>query len=96
MAAGSSPIQVFDKDPLAVLDYTIDWGKWLANGETLNTASWTIPGVLSSTGAAFSGSTATIFLLGGVSGVSYSVYCVITTTAGRIDKRTILINVLDR
>lgn len=96
MAASSSPVQTFDKDPLAVLDYTYDWGKWLQPGEYLATVSWNVAAGLSQAGTTFSGSVATIFLTGGTSGVTYAVYAAITTTAGRLDKRTIQINVLDR
>lgn len=96
MAGSSSPIQTFDKDPLAVLDYAYDWGKWLQPGEFLASVVWTVAVGLAQAGTTFSGSIAQIFLTGGTSGVTYAVYATVTTTAGRTDKRTIQINVLDR
>lgn len=95
MAAGTSPIYTFSKDPNAVLDYTLDWKVWLGD-DTIVTSTWTVPGGLTNTGVTFSSTTSTIWLSGGVSGTSYSVYCQITTAAGRTEKRTFKLNVLDR
>jgi hypothetical protein len=95
MAAGSSPIVTYSKDPNAVLDYTIDWSAWLGDDQIL-TSTWTVPGGLSQSGVTFSGSTTTIWLSGGIAGTSYSVYNQITTVGGRTEKRTFKVNALDR
>ena len=95
MAAGSSPIAIFEKDPLAVLDYTLDWKEWLGD-DTIATSSWTVPGGISNAGTTVSSTTTTIWLGGGTSGTSYSVYNTITTVGGRTEKRTIKINALER
>ena len=95
MAAGSSPIAIYDKDPLSVLDYTIDWRKWLGD-DSIVTSTWVLPVGIAQSGVTFSRSTATIWLSGGTSGVSYSVYNEITTVGGRTEKRTIKINILDK
>lgn len=95
MAAGSSPISVFQKDPLSVLDYSITWALWLGD-DTIASSSWTIPVGLGNAGSAFSRSTTTIWLTGGTAGTSYSVYNTITTSGGRTEKRTIKVTVVDR
>lgn len=95
MAAGSSPIVTFQKDPNAVLDYTIDWREWLGD-DTILTSTWTMPPGISNGGTINSPTTATIWLAAGTSGTPYSVYNTIVTAGGRTEKRTIKINVLDR
>lgn len=96
MAAGSSPIAVYTKDPAAVLDYTIDWGPWLGPNDAISTATWTFPGGLANSGEVKSKTTATVFVSGGTDGTSYSIYVVIVTTGGRTDKRTLKFNVVER
>lgn len=95
MAAGTSPIAVFDKDPTAILDYTIDWREWLGD-DTITSSVWTLPAGIVNSGTTYSTSTATIWLAGGTAGTSYSVYNTIITVGGRTEKRTIKINALDR
>lgn len=94
MPAGSSPIATYSKDPVALLDYTIDWSAWLGE-ETIVTASWTVPAGIANAGEVFSSTTTTVFLSSGTSGTSYSVYVTITT-ATRTEKRTIRVNCIDR
>jgi hypothetical protein len=94
MAAGSSPVKTYNKDPLAVLDYTFDWRKWLGD-DTIATATWTVPVGIANNGTLSSTTTTTIWLGGGTSGVSYSVYVEIVTAGGRTDKRTFKVSILD-
>lgn len=95
MPAGSSPVVTFDKDPTAILDFTMDWGPWL-QGDEISSSVWTLPAGIASAGVTYSVSTATIWLSGGTAGVSYSVYNTITTVGGRTEKRTIKVNAVDR
>lgn len=95
MPASASPIAVFPKDPLAVSDYTIDWKAWLGD-DTIATVTWTVPAGITNVGELSSISTTTIWLAGGTAGTSYSVYVTVTTAAGRTEKRTIKINVIER
>lgn len=95
MAAGSSPIAVFQKDPNAILDYNINWALWLGD-DSISSSAWTIPAGLGNAGVAFSRSSATVWLTGGTAGTSYSVYNQIVTAGGRTEKRTIKIVVVDR
>ena len=84
------------KDPSAVLDYVFDWTGWLATGETI--ADHTIT---ADTGITVDSSTeldgkVTVWLSGGTAGINYKVACLITTSAGRTDERTIWIKVVER
>lgn len=93
--AASNPAQTFQKDPSAILDYTLDWTAWL-NGDVITGVTWTVAAGISSVGTIFSGTTATIWLSGGTAGSSYTAAALITTAGGRTDERTIQINVVDR
>ena len=84
------------KDPSAVLDYVFDWTGWLATGETI--ANYTIT---ADTGITVDSPTedagkVTVWLSGGTAGINYKVACLITTSAGRTDERTIWIKVVER
>jgi hypothetical protein len=84
------------KDPHATLDYTVDWSDWLAAGETLASVTWTVPAGLTQADAAQTATQAQIWLTGGTAGASYTVACRVTTSAGRIDERSMLIAVAER
>ena len=84
------------KDPSAVLDYAFDWTGWLAAGETIVGHT-----ITADTGITVDSSTeldgkVTVWLSGGTAGINYKVACLITTTAGRTDERTLWIRVVDR
>lgn len=91
------------KDPKAHLDYSIDWGGWLASGETIADASWAIvapdsleTSPLKDAGHSTTGGVATIWLEGGAVGQTYQVFCTITSSAGRIDSRSFKVEVAIR
>ena len=92
------------KDPSAVLDYAFDWTEWLATGETIAVDSETgekLITITADTGITVDSSTeddgkVTVWLSGGTAGINYKVACLITTSAGRTDERTIWIKVVDR
>ena len=92
------------KDPSAVLDYAYDWTEWLANGETIAVDSETgekLITITADTGITVDSSTeddgkVTVWLSGGTAGINYKVACLITTSAGRTDERTIWIKVVER
>ena len=84
------------KDPSAVLDYVFDWTEWLATGEIITDYT-----ITADTGITVDSSTedtgkVTVWLSGGTAGINYKVACLITTSAGRTDERTIWIKVTDR
>lgn len=87
------------KDPEAVLDYRADWSKWLAKADpndTIVSSSWSVPSGITQDSASFTTTTTTIWLSGGTAGRSYDVRNRITTAGGRVDDRTIRINVQER
>jgi len=84
------------KDPSAELDYVFDWTEWLATGETITDHT-----ITPDTGITVDSSTedtgkVTVWLSGGTAGINYKVACLITTSAGRTDERTIWIKVEER
>jgi hypothetical protein len=84
------------KDPSAVLDYVFDWTEWLATGETITDHTITADTGITVDSSAESDGKVTVWLSGGTAGINYKVACLITTTAGRKDERTLWIRVVDR
>lgn len=85
----------FTKDPNAVLDYTIDWTRWLA-GDQVATSEWLVPTGLTKMADTKTASSATVWLSGGTAGLSYQVTNCITTTGGRTEDRSFTIRVEER
>jgi hypothetical protein len=85
----------FTKDPDAVLDYSIDWSRWLA-GDQVATSSWTLPDGLEKVSDAQTSTKTTVWLRGGTIGESYTVTNRITTSGGRTDDRSFLVKIEDR
>jgi hypothetical protein len=86
------------KDPEAVLDYTIDWGAdYLADGELLAASEWSAApdevGGLTVAASDFGPSTSTAKAAGGIAGHVYRLVNRITTGAGRVDERSIVLRV---
>ena len=80
----------FAKDPQAVLDYTIDWTKWLDEvSDTIATSTWTVPTGLTKVTESNTSKLATVWLSGGTVGTNYTVTNRITTAGGRTDDRSI-------
>ena len=84
------------KDPSAVLDYAFDWTGWLAAGETITDHTITADTGITVDSSTESDGKVTVWLSGGTAGINYKVACLITTTAGRTDERTIWIKVVER
>jgi len=84
------------KDPSAVLDYAFDWTGWLAAGETITDHTITADTGITVDSSTESDGKVTVWLSGGTAGINYKVACLITTTAGRTDERTLWIRVVDR
>lgn len=91
-------MQVFLKDPGAVLDYTVDWGQgYLQSGETVSTSIWSIfPSDMTQSAASNTASACTIKVQGGTSGQIYQLTNRITTSQGRTDERSISVRVEQR
>ena len=93
-----------EKDPQARLDYSMDWSDWLASGDPIQVAQWSVSTVTSDTANVVihsnttSGVTgiSTAIISGGSAGNIYTVTCKITTTNGLIDERYFRLSVQDR
>lgn len=86
----------FIKDPKAVLDYSVDWSKWLA-GDQVATSDWSVSDpALEAAGDSNGPTRTTVWLSGGTAGQSYTVTNQITTSGGRTDERSFTIQVQDR
>jgi hypothetical protein len=85
----------FEKDPDAILDYTVDWSRWLGT-DTILASQWTVPTGLTQVSSSNTSTSATVWLSGGTAGQAYTVTNRITTAGGRTDERSIVINVRDR
>ena len=87
----------FTKDPQAVLDYAIDWTKWLDEvGDSIETSTWIVPTGLTKVTETNTTKLATVWLSGGTVGENYTVTNRITTVGGRADDRSITIRVRER
>ena len=89
------------KDPEAVLDYLIDWGaEYLTAGELIAASDWSVvpeeTAGVTVAGSDFDATTSTVKAAGGLAGHLYRLVNRITTAAGRVDERSIVIRVEDR
>lgn len=86
----------FTKDPDAKLDYAVDWSAWLEDGDTITASTWIVPEGLTASGQTVEGEKTVVWLAGGTAGQSYKVTNRVTTSAGRIDDRTLQVTVRER
>lgn len=91
-------MSTFVKDPSAVLDYSIDWTKWLTvgvGGDTIIASTWTPETGITVGSGGFAPSLTptktTVWLSGGTAGVTYKCVNHITTAGGRQTDMSILI-----
>ncbi len=84
------------KDPSAVLDYVFDWTEWLAAAETITSHTVTVPTGLTLESSTAASGIVTAWISGGTVGTTYRVECLIVTTAGRTDERSLWITVQER
>lgn len=85
----------FTKDPDAILDYAVDWSRWLA-GDTIAASVWIVPTGLTKVSETSTATKAIVWLLGGSAGVTYTVTNRITTAAGRTEDRSFTVRVEER
>jgi hypothetical protein len=90
----------FLKDPEAVLDYQFDWSEeWLEGGEPperILTHVITVPPEMTLDKSEEADGKIAVWLSGGTAGENYKVACLVETSAGRTDERTIWIKVVNR
>jgi len=98
-----SVVASYTKAPGSTLDYSLDWGSWLQAGEIIVGSTWAItPSQAPQTGDATIQQSAvviaitTAWLQAGVVGVQYTVTNTVTTSLGRVDERSILVDVENR
>lgn len=91
-----------EKDPYAVLDYTLDWTDWMPSGDTITSATVTAETISGdSAPLTIDNTTNTTVLVtadisGGTAGNIYNVEYRIVTTNGLQDSRNFRITVLER
>jgi len=85
----------FTKDPDAILDYAVDWSRWLA-GDTVASSVWIVPTGLTKATESNTATKAIVWLSGGTAGQTYTVTNRITTAAGRTEDRSFTIRVEER
>ncbi len=84
------------KDPSAILDYVFDWTEWLATGETITDHTITADTGITVDSSTEDAGKVTVWLSGGTAGINYKVACLVETSAGRTDERTLWIRVVER
>ena len=87
----------YKKDPNATLDYSFDWGPYLTPlTDTIVLVEWVLSTGLTKVSQSNTATTATVFVSGGVLDEVETLTCRITTAGGRIDDRTISLNIVSR
>jgi hypothetical protein len=89
-------MESFTKDPDATLDYAYNWASWLAEGETISSASVIVQAGITLDSESNTTTTTTAWLSGGSLNETYQVTFRVTTSAGRTDDRSIRVLILDR
>lgn len=81
------------KDPNSVMDYGCDWssGDWLEDGETISNSVWLIPDGLTGSNEINTGTMTGVTLSGGVEFDDYTITNRVTTSMGRTDDRSMII-----
>jgi len=85
-----------EKDPAADKDYSINWNAFLKEGESVTQSTWTAPAALTLTGESIANGICSVWIAGGVTGVTYNIVNKITTNRGLVDERTIQLRVKDQ
>lgn len=92
-------VATFRKDPDATLDFAVDWSLWLEAGDTIASTTWNVAAGISQPASPAPSTTdgkATVWISGGTVGQTYPVTCRVVTSEGRIDERTISIQIEQR
>jgi len=85
-----------EKDPYAVLDYTLDWTNWMPDGDTITSVAVTADSGITINSTSNTNYIVTAYISGGTAGTIYNVEYRITTTNGLRDSRNFRIKVLER
>jgi hypothetical protein len=91
-----------DKDPAAVLVYSLDWNDWIETNETVANSVMAVstisgdPNAMTIKSSGFTGNVTYAELQAGSAGNVYTVTNTITTTDGAVDARRFRVKVLNR
>ena len=99
--------QKFKKDPGSTLDYIVDWAEWLIGGDFIVSSSWSIEAIAGDAAPlvevappggqpSFEALIARVWLAAGTRANTYTVTNGITTDQGRVDERSIFIEVRNK
>lgn len=88
------------KDPSAVLDYGIDWGRQYLEGDLLAESSWSVEPVevngVEVLATSFDDRSSRVKLGGGIAGRVYRIRNHVVTAMGREDSRSLVLRVEGR
>lgn len=84
------------KAPAAVVDYGVRWARYLAEGDSLATSTWSIAGTATLSAPAISGTDTRVWITGGTAGENLVLTNRITTVLGRTDERSFSVPVRQR
>jgi len=86
----------FFKDPIAVLDYSLDWTDLLTGGDIIVDSEWLVPNAdINVDSSTFTNTTTTAWVSSGLVNIRYDLINHITTSFGREDHKVVTIFVLD-
>ncbi|GAA2071721.1 phage fiber-tail adaptor protein [Williamsia deligens] len=92
----------YEKDPGDVLDYPMDWTRFLKDDagqlDTITLSAWSVtggPSLTTSLSSILNPTTTVVWLSGGIAGTTYTVTNRIVTAGGRTAERSITIVVRD-
>lgn len=92
----SYPVAIITKDPDATKSYDLDWSDELIPDDYIVGSVWTVPSPLTTPYAdSFEPDYTTVWIGGGVAGARYTLVNRITTQAGEIDDRTVLVEIVE-
>jgi len=81
------------KDPLDVSPYSFNWANFLGAGETIVSATITVPTGITATPAVINGQVVNFYLSGGIAGQAYRITCFIQTDLPDAASRSFLLQV---
>ena len=85
-----------EKDPYAVLDYSLDWTNWMPSGDTITSISVTADAGITIDSTTNTDFIATAYISGGTAGTIYNIEFKIVTANGLQDSRNFRIKVIER
>ena len=85
-----------EKDPYAVLDYSLDFQNWMPSGDTITSISVTADSGITIDSSTNTDYIATAYISGGTAGIIYNIEFKIVTTNGLQDSRNFRIKVIER